>query len=43
MFYEFTEWVFVYNKYQAPKDQRFEYYYYNSKKLAEEILEGLYD
>ena len=43
MFYEFTEWVFVYNKYNKSKDQRYEYYYLNSKKLAEEILEGLYD
>ena len=43
MFYEFTEWVFVYNKYNSVKDQRYEYYYFNSKKLAKEILEGLYD
>jgi len=43
MFYEFTEWVFVYNKYQKQKDQMFEYYYSNSKKIANEILEEIYD
>ena len=37
MFYEMIEWVFVYNKYNVTKDERFEYYYNNSKKLADEL------
>lgn len=39
IFYEFTEWVYVYNKYNSKKDDRFEYYYKNAIKYANVICE----
>jgi hypothetical protein len=38
MFYEFTEWIFVYNKYGLEKDDRFNYYYQKANLLADYLL-----
>ena len=37
MFYEYTEWVFVYNKYSLNKDDRFAYYYDKSLEYANKL------
>lgn len=37
MFYEYTEWVFVYNKYNKEKDDMFNYYYNKANEYALKI------